>query len=200
MPGHRLRELLARSQAAIIASAIDRDGADSFWLFIVALPPRGPAMDHTQKTTRVTRRTFVAGAAAGIAAPLILPRHVIAGGGQAPPSEVFGGALIGCGGQGPSTFRGLGPDVTMLAQCDVKFKDRADNKTFYTDFRYLLERADIDVVAIATPPGWHALISIAAMEATGSIAATSTLPSPFSCTTTLQGSIVPTLSSAFSAS
>jgi predicted dehydrogenase len=78
---------------------------------------------------------------------------------------VFGGALIGCGGQGPSTFRGLGPDVTMLAQCDVKFKDRADNKTFYTDFRYLLERADIDVVAIATPPGWHALISIAAMEA-----------------------------------
>ena len=47
----------------------------------------------------------------------------------------------------------------------MKFKDRADNKEFYTDFRLLLERDDIDVVAIATPPGWHALISIAAMEA-----------------------------------
>ena len=53
----------------------------------------------------------------------------------------------------------------MLARCDVKFKNTADNKTIYTDFRKVLERKDIDVVAIATHPGWHALISIAAMEA-----------------------------------
>ena len=58
-----------------------------------------------------------------------------------------------------------GLDVSMLAQCDVKFLDRADNKTFYTDFRRVLERKDIDLVAIATPPHWHALISIAAAEA-----------------------------------
>ncbi len=38
-------------------------------------------------------------------------------------------------------------------------------------------------------------LSIADIDATGSIAATSALPSPTSCTTTLQGSIVPTLSS-----
>jgi hypothetical protein len=53
----------------------------------------------------------------------------------------------------------------MLAQCDVKFRGREDNETIYTDFRRVLERTDIDVVAIATPPGWHAPISIAAMEA-----------------------------------
>ena len=53
----------------------------------------------------------------------------------------------------------------MLARCDVKFKNTADDKTIYTDFRKVLERKDIDVVAIATHPGWHALISIAAMEA-----------------------------------
>jgi hypothetical protein len=35
----------------------------------------------------------------------------------------------------------------------------------YQDFRRVLERKDIDVVAVATHPGWHALISIAAMEA-----------------------------------
>jgi predicted dehydrogenase len=58
-----------------------------------------------------------------------------------------------------------GLDVKLLAQCDVKFLDRADNKTFYTDFRRVLERKDIDLVAIATPPHWHALISIAAAEA-----------------------------------
>jgi predicted dehydrogenase len=52
-----------------------------------------------------------------------------------------------------------------LASCDVRWLDRADNKTIYTDFRRVLERKDIEVVAIATPPHWHALISIAAMEA-----------------------------------
>jgi hypothetical protein len=85
--------------------------------------------------------------------------------GEAPPSEEFGGALIGCGGRGRGTFKGLGPGVRMLAQCDVRFKGKADDETIYTDYRRLLERKDIDVVAIATHPGWHALISIAAMEA-----------------------------------
>jgi len=56
-------------------------------------------------------------------------------------------------------------NVEMLARCDVRFVGKADNKTLYTDYRRVLERKDIDVVAIATHPGWHALISIAAMEA-----------------------------------
>lgn len=43
-------------------------------------------------------------------------------------------------------------------------------------------------------------LSMACMEATGSIAATSVLPPATSCTTTLQGSMVPTLSSNCSAS
>ncbi|MDH3719627.1 MAG: Gfo/Idh/MocA family oxidoreductase [Planctomycetota bacterium] len=122
-------------------------------------------MNEVKKPTEITRRTFVAGAAAGLTAPMIVPRHVLGGADKPAPSEEFGGALIGCGGQGGSTFGSLGPGVRLLAQCDVKFKDRADNKKFYTDFRRVLERDDIDVVAIATHPGWHALISIAAMEA-----------------------------------
>jgi predicted dehydrogenase len=56
-------------------------------------------------------------------------------------------------------------NVRQLAQCDVKFLDRADNKTIYSDFRRVLDRQDIDLIAIATPPHWHALISIAAMQA-----------------------------------
>ena len=55
--------------------------------------------------------------------------------------------------------------IREIARCDVKWVGQSDNKTRYTDFRLLLERDDIDVVAIATPPHWHALISIAAMEA-----------------------------------
>jgi predicted dehydrogenase len=37
--------------------------------------------------------------------------------------------------------------------------------TGYHDFREVLERPDIDIVHIATPPHWHALISVAAAEA-----------------------------------
>jgi predicted dehydrogenase len=120
----------------------------------------------SSKQGRITRRTFVTAAAAP-ALFTIVPRHVLGGAGFVAPSDTFGGALIGCGGQGPGTFRRMqdGLDVRMLAQCDVKFLDRADNKTFYTDFRRVIERKDIDLVAIATPPHWHALISIAAAEA-----------------------------------
>lgn len=115
--------------------------------------------------SRVSRRSFIKGAGAGIAMFQIVPRHVLGGTGFVPPSETLGAALIGCGGRGPGTFGGLGKNAIKLAECDVKFKDRVDNSRYYTDFRRVLERKDIDVVAIATPPHWHALISIAAMQA-----------------------------------
>lgn len=117
-----------------------------------------------QENRGLTRRRFIKGSAGAVAAFTIVPRHVI-GQGETPPSETFGGALIGCGGRGNGTFGGLGPDVKKLAICDVKFVGKTDNKMVYTDFRRVLERKDIDVVAIATPPHWHGLISIAAMEA-----------------------------------
>ena len=98
----------------------------------------------------ISRRRFLQGAATA-AAVVIVPRHVLAkgpqgAGGPLPPSESLGGALIGCGGRGGSTFEGLGKGVRMLAQCDVRFKDKADDKTIYSDFRKVLERKDIDVV------------------------------------------------------
>lgn len=121
----------------------------------------------TSKRRRLTRRRFLQRTAAGAAAFTIVPRHVLGGQGHVAPSDTFGGALIGCGGQGRQTFKQLsnGLNVRLLAECDVKFLDRADNKSIYTDFRRVLERKDIDLVAIATPPHWHALISIAAAEA-----------------------------------
>ncbi len=113
-----------------------------------------------------SRRGFLKNSALAIGAFTIVPRHVVGGAGTVPPSETVGAAMIGCGGRSGGTFgelKGLNP--VRLADCDVRFLDRADNKKVYTDFRRVLERKDIDVVAIATPPHWHALISIAAMEA-----------------------------------
>ncbi len=119
------------------------------------------------KHNGTTRRDFLKATGAASAAFTIVPRHVLGGEAYVPPSETFGGALIGAGGRGPGTFKTMsdGLNVKQLAQCDVKWKDRADNKTIYTDFRRVLDRQDIDLVAIATPPHWHALISIAAAEA-----------------------------------
>jgi len=118
------------------------------------------------KNEMVTRRKFLKASLGAAATFMIVPRHVLGGPGYTPPSETVGGALIGCGGRGPGTFGGLKElNAVRLASCDVQWLDRADNKTIYTDFRRVLERKDIDVVAIATPPHWHALISIAAMEA-----------------------------------
>ncbi len=119
-----------------------------------------------KRTNAITRRDFLKEALVAGSAFSLVPRHVLGGQGVTPPSETVGGALIGCGGRGPGTFNELKDlNPAKLAMCDVRWLDRADNKTTYTDFRRVLERKDIDVVAIATPPHWHALISIAAMEA-----------------------------------
>jgi myo-inositol 2-dehydrogenase/D-chiro-inositol 1-dehydrogenase len=132
----------------------------------VSVKSKGATFMTTRKTT-INRRSFLKGTAAATAAFTIVPRHVLGGPGQVAPSDTFGAALIGCGGRGNGTFGELskGLNVKMLAKCDVKFLDTADNKTIYTDFRRVLERKDIDLIAIATPPHWHALISIAAAEA-----------------------------------
>jgi predicted dehydrogenase len=128
-------------------------------------------MPAYKRTSGLTRRHFLKGTVAAGATFTIVPCHVL-GQGQTPPSETLGGALIGVGGRGPGTFsemvnscKGVGLKVEKLAECDVRWVGKADDKLRYTDFRRVLERKDIDVVAIGTPPHWHALISMAAMEA-----------------------------------
>ena len=120
-----------------------------------------------------TRRSFLAKSTTGATAAAIVPRHVL-GAPHVPPSEKLGGALIGCGGRGPGTYGQMskGLDVELVGACDVdirraqNFANRNKGKAkAYQDFRRLLERDDLDVVAIATPPHWHASISIAAAEA-----------------------------------
>jgi predicted dehydrogenase len=112
----------------------------------------------------ITRRRLLGGVLSTAAAFAIVPRHVLGGAEQVPPNDSLGGALVGCGSRGGGTFGGLGKNVRRLASCDVRYKGKADNKTTYTDFRRVMDRQDIDVVAIGTPPHWHALISIAAMQ------------------------------------
>jgi len=106
-----------------------------------------------------------AGAAA--ATVLIVPRHVLGGPGQDAPSDTVTYAVIGNGSRKDGGINVLGKRK-KIAVCDVDTKrigGQPDNKTRYTDYRRLLERKDLDVVCVSTPPHWHALPCIHAAQA-----------------------------------
>src|SRR5258707_7642133 len=118
-------------------------------------------MDAAATTRRVFSRTaFAMAATTAIGATRILGAN----------DRVHLG-IIGAGGRGYEDWGNFlkQPDVEPLAVCDVyePFRDRAVALTqgrakHVKDFRQLLDQKDIDVVLVATPDHWHALITIAA--------------------------------------
>jgi myo-inositol 2-dehydrogenase / D-chiro-inositol 1-dehydrogenase len=136
-------------------------------ILVLALPVEG--VFRMKSNTKFSRRDFLRTSALG-AAFTIVPRHVLGGPGFTAPSEELTRAVIGVGGMG----RGhLGyPGARLLAVCDVDeghlsqaLSMVGDDVKGYKDFREVLDRPDIDIVHIPTPPHWHALISIMAAQA-----------------------------------
>jgi len=117
---------------------------------------------------KISRRDLL-GATTAAGAFTIVPRHVLGGPGNQAPSDTVTGALVGCGSRGRGSWSAMGlKNPRMLAKCDVDDKHMGgepDRKTRYKDYRRLMDRKDIDVICIATPPHWHALICIAAAQA-----------------------------------
>lgn len=121
---------------------------------------------------RFNRRSFLKSALATFATISIVPRHVLGGAGQTPPSEILTRAVIGVGGMGTGHVKSINTQAKLLAVCDVDekhlqaaIKNGGPDVKGYRDFREVLERKDIDIIHIPTPPHWHALISIAAAKA-----------------------------------
>ena len=122
-----------------------------------------------------TRRRFLeTSLAAGIAAPYVVPAAAFGNAEQPPPSERISLGIIGTGGMGVGNLRNCAhhPDVVVTAVCDVwkQRRDRIvdqhkDTAKGHNDYQELLAREDVDAVIIATPPHWHALIAIQAVEA-----------------------------------
>jgi predicted dehydrogenase len=95
------------------------------------------------------------------------------------PSQRITMAFIGLGDRSGSLIQSFtaNPACHALAVCDVNRKFRDDAKktinnfygnracTAYRDFRHVLDRKDIDAVAIATPDHWHAVQTIMACRA-----------------------------------
>lgn len=118
-----------------------------------------------------SRRGFIKSTLAASVAPLIIPRHVLGQAGKLSPNEKPTRAIIGVGGMGRGHI-GYIQESPLLAVCDVDRRhiDEAVNRAgkgvrTYTDFREVLERKDIDIVHIPTPPHWHGYIAAAAAKA-----------------------------------
>jgi predicted dehydrogenase len=81
-------------------------------------------------------------------------------------------AIIGCGRIAPRHAQSLAelPDARIVAVCDV-IESRAQHIARmyggepYTDYRYILDRPDVDVVSICVPSGLHARLGLEAAHA-----------------------------------
>ena len=76
--------------------------------------------ESAEKGGKISRREFLGAAAMTAAAVTIVPRHVLGGPGQTPPSEKINLAIIGPGGQGTfdmTQFMAL-PDVQVVSVAD----------------------------------------------------------------------------------
>jgi predicted dehydrogenase len=116
----------------------------------------------------VKHSALLAGAAA---AAQVVPRHVLGGPRNIPPSEKMNVAGIGIGGMGAANLRAVESE-NIVALCDVDENYAAGtvrkypHAKFFVDYREMLDtQKDIDGVVIATPDHTHAVISMAAMRA-----------------------------------
>jgi len=117
----------------------------------------------------ISRRQLLGGAAA-TAGFFIVPRHVLGGRGNQPPSEKLSIAGIGLGAMGSDNLRACDAE-NIVALCDVDWDmasvtfKRYPNAKRYKDYRRMLDKAsDIDAVIVATPDHTHAVITAAAMK------------------------------------
>ncbi len=128
----------------------------------------------------LNRRSFLkrsAATGAALAAPLVVPGHVLGRGAAAPSQRIVMG-VIGYGGRCAAILPHflMFDDVQCVAVSDCRSERLAAAKKVvdtkngnqdcatYPDFRDLLGRADIDAVLIATGDRWHTPLSILAAK------------------------------------
>ncbi len=130
------------------------------------------------KTNRIARRPFLSGLIGGLmlgtsTAPrsptVLLGVHVLASqsSGRSTPgaTERIGLGFIGVGRRGQQLMSSVPPMGRIVAVADVDLR-RAQEAAqrascdWYTDYRHLLDRQDVDAVVIATPDHWHVIPAI----------------------------------------
>lgn len=130
---------------------------------------------------RITRRTLLKSAALA-AAPMVLPAHVWSA--DVKPNDRMTMGFVGMGTQNGGLLGGFigQKEIQVVAVCDVDTTRRTAAQQrveqFYAqrsggqsnacaaekDFRKVTGRKDIDLVCIATPDHWHAIIALDALK------------------------------------
>ena len=127
-------------------------------------PSPGPSTDNRPG---VSRRGVLA---IGIAAPLVVARHVLGAGYQA-PSDTLTIAAVGVGGMGKNYLAGCRGE-RVVALCDLDHKrsarvfDTYPSAKRYHDFRKMFdaEANNFDALIVGTPDHTHAVILTAALR------------------------------------
>jgi hypothetical protein len=123
--------------------------------------------DSSMKSGHSIKRRKLLTAGATAAAATFLPRHVVGGAGNTPPSEKLNIAAVGLGGMGTGDVRNLSGE-NIVALCDVDHNALAKNAKLYpaaklhSDFRKMnaatLRFTNADAAnALIAPPyraGW----------------------------------------------
>lgn len=116
------------------------------------------------------RRTFLKAAGVSTAATLV-PRAVLGGADQTPPSDRLNIGGIGVGGVGHPFINACAEKNPIIALCDVD--DQYADHTYkrypqarrYRHYQEMLDREDgLDAVLVATPDHTHAVITMAAIR------------------------------------
>ena len=132
---------------------------------------------NMKKSQQISRRKFLAITGVVISAPYIVPHNVFSAQQRNGANDRLSVALIGVGGMGTQhlgmlkRFREKG-EINIAAVCDVDermlkkaVKSAGPGVTPYRDYRYILDRKDIDAVVIATPDHWHPVLMVHACQA-----------------------------------
>lgn len=122
------------------------------------------------------RREFLATTTAAVSLPYLIPSGVLGQPGKKPASEKLTFGHIGVGGMGTYHLNDIKSFVArgeahIAAVCDVDdnrlaaaSKLAGPQADVYRDYRYVLQRKDIDAVIISTPDHWHAVQMVHAAE------------------------------------
>jgi len=136
-------------------------------------------MQNKNTSRRYVLKQAAASSIGVLSVPYIISSSALGKCGAVAPSNRIVMGCIGTGGMGQANmgrFMDIN-EVQMVAACDVdarnlnKARDLVNDKygnkdcATYSDFRELAARKDLDAIIVATPDHWHALASIAALNA-----------------------------------
>ena len=126
--------------------------------------------DHLSGKDQTGRRDFMKKSILAATGISIIPRHVMGGPNFLAPSDTLTKAVIGVGGMGQYHLDYEGTKLVAICDADANHLNSTLQKVGqfvkgHRDFREVLDRKDVDIVHIATPPHWHGLMSIMAAQA-----------------------------------